>query len=102
MENSRKDQNFEIEKYVDAIKKAVKEAPVRKDDSIDISDLWVITSLPVDLIVECVKSEKFEIPSYVKKITDRKRIILKNDNYIPLSQEEREDNQNKNKEDKLE
>ena len=95
MENSRKDQNFEIEKYVDAIKKAAKEAPVRKDDSIDISDLWVITSLPVDLIMECVKNEKFEMPSYVKKVTDRKKTILKNDNYVPLSKEEREDNQNK-------
>lgn len=78
-----KNENPEIEKYVNAVERALEEAPLRKDDSVDVSDLWVITSLPIDLISECLKDEKIEIPSHIKKITNRKRVILKNEKYVP-------------------
>jgi len=75
------DETTEIMKYVDAVRKAVEEAPLRHGDAVEISDLWVITSLPNDLIVECVKSEEFTLPSYVRKIVYGKRVILRNKNY---------------------
>ncbi len=72
-----------LEKYVNAIKTAIEEAPLRKDDSVYISDLWVITSLPIDLIIECVKSKELEIPSRVKRVTNRGKVVVKNPRYFP-------------------
>ncbi len=76
-----------IEKYVNAIKTAIEEAPVRNGDVVDVTDLWVITSLPLDLIIECVKSQEFEIPSHIKRVTNRGKIVVKNPHYIPKNEE---------------
>ncbi len=85
MENEEK----EIEKYVLAVKEAVKEAPLRKDDAIDVTDLWLITSLPIDLIEECLKEEGFELPAHVKKVIRKGRIILENRHYFPSSDDKK-------------
>jgi hypothetical protein len=84
----------EIEKYVNAVKKALEEAPVHKGDIVDVSDLWVITSLPMDLIMECLKSDDFKMPSHIRKITHKRKVILKNENYIPLADREKENDEN--------
>ncbi len=83
----RSDETTNMVKYVDAVRKAIEEAPLRHGDVIEISDLWVITSLPSDLIVECVKNEEFSLPSYVKKIVYGKRVILRNKNYTAFEGE---------------
>ncbi len=75
------DETMEISKYLRALEKAVEEAPLRREDTVEISDLWIITSLPTDLIVECVKNEEFVLPSYVKKVMYGKRVIVRNKNY---------------------
>lgn len=76
-----------LEKYVNTVKTAIEEAPVRNGNVVEITDLWVITSLPIDLIIECVKSTKFEIPSHIKRITNRGKVIAKNPHYLPEFEE---------------
>ncbi len=77
MDNS----NEEIKKYIQAIESAIAKAHLRADDSVEISDIWVITSLPIDLIMECLKSPHLILPSNVSKITSDKKTILKNSAY---------------------
>ncbi|HEU24514.1 MAG: hypothetical protein C0176_02840 [Mesoaciditoga sp.] len=79
MENNN--QNFDFEKYVQAVKSAVEKAPLRSEDSVEVSDIWVITSLPVDLILECLKREEMKLPPTVSKVVFNKRVILKNPEY---------------------
>ena len=76
-----------LEKYVNAVKTAIEEAPLRNGDVVDVTDLWVITSLPIDLIIECVKFQEFEIPSHIKRITSRGKVIAKNPHYLPKCEE---------------
>lgn len=75
-------ENFDFEKYVQAVKSAIEKAPLRSDDTVDVSDIWVITSLPIDLIMECLKREEMKLPPTVNKIVFNKKVILKNQNYI--------------------
>ena len=70
-----------MEKYVKAIQSAIEQAPMKKGNAVDISDLWVITSLPTDLIIECLKSFEIKIPSNIREITNKRRVIIKNSNY---------------------
>lgn len=83
-----------MEKYVKAIQSAIEQAPVKKGESVDVSDLWVITSLPTDLIIECLKSFNIKIPSNIRSITSRGRIIAKNPNYFHDDEEESEGSEN--------
>ncbi len=79
MENNN--QNFDFEKYVQAVKSALEKAPLRAEDSVEVSDIWVITSLPIDLILECLKREEMKLPPTVNKVVFNKRVILKNPEY---------------------
>ncbi len=71
-----------MEKYVKAIQSAIEQAPIKKGGSVDVSDLWVITSLPMDLIIECFKSFDIKIPSNIRSITNKGKVIAKNPNYF--------------------
>ncbi len=79
-----------MEKYVKAVQSAVRQAPIKKGESVDVSDLWVITSLPKDLIIECLKSFDVKIPSNIHSITNRGRIVVKNPNYSRNAKKENE------------
>jgi hypothetical protein len=78
MENSE----IDLEKYIQAVKTAIEKAPLRSEDSVDLSDIWVITSLPVDLIMECLKRPEMKLPSTVSKIIFNKKVVLKNSDYL--------------------
>ncbi len=73
----------DLEKYVKAVKTAIEEAPLKNGDAVDVTDLWAITSLPIDLITECIKSPEFKIPFRVSKLTNRGKMVVKNKNYLP-------------------
>ncbi len=83
MEKNEREQNsgFDMERYVHAIEAAIEKAPLRKNDCIEISDIWAITSLPMDLITECVKSPDLKVPPTVGKVVNRGRVIFKNPDY---------------------
>ncbi len=72
---------IDLEKYIQAVKSAIEKAPLRVEDSVDLSDIWVITSLPVDLIMECLKSPEMKLPPTVSKVIFNKKIVLKNPGY---------------------
>lgn len=72
---------FDIEKYIQAVKSAVEKAPLRAEDIVDLSDIWVITSLPVDLIIECLKRPEMKLPSTVSKVIFNKKVVVKNSEY---------------------
>jgi|YelNatPaOPRAMG01_1025707.scaffolds.fasta_scaffold05977_9 hypothetical protein len=76
------DNSIDLEKYTQAVNSAISKAYLRADDSIEISDIWIITSLPMDLIMECLNSPDVKLPSNVSKLVLNKKVILKNPNYI--------------------
>jgi hypothetical protein len=65
----------DMEKYVKAIEASLFKVPVREGDSIYLSDIWLVTSLPKDLIVEILKNYPIEMPENVKIIVDGKKVI---------------------------
>ncbi len=73
---------IDLEKYVQAVKMALEKAPLRAEDAVDLSDIWVITSLPVDLIMECLKRPEMKLPSTVSKVIFNKKVIVKNSDYL--------------------
>ncbi len=78
MDNSE----IDLEKYVQAVRSAIEKAPLRAEDAVDLSDIWVITSLPVDLIMECLKRPEMKLPSTVSKVIFNKKIVIKNSEYL--------------------
>lgn len=83
MENQKDNSNeMDLEKYVMAVQTAIEKAPLRADNSVDISDIWVITSLPIDLIMECLKKPQIQLSPKVSKVTFNKKTILKNQGYL--------------------
>lgn len=56
------------ENYKRAIEKALPLLPV-KNGMIDIRDIWLETSLPMDLIKEIVQSDDLKLPKNVKGIS---------------------------------
>ncbi|OAA29183.1 hypothetical protein AT15_04115 [Kosmotoga arenicorallina S304] len=71
------------ESLVKGIASALQKAPIRSAERIYLSDLWVITSLPEDLIIEVLSKNIFELPEGVKCVIDdrhrKKRVIYPKD-----------------------
>ncbi|KAF2959231.1 MULTISPECIES: hypothetical protein [unclassified Thermotoga] len=65
------------EKYVKGIEKALQKIAVRELKTVDISEIWIETALPKDLIIEILKEEKLNIPSDIETIKDGRDIIWK-------------------------
>jgi hypothetical protein len=67
-----KEEPFEI--FVKAIESAIYKSPVRKTDKIFLSDLWFITSLPYDILIEAIEkhSKDMNIPEDINYIYDEK------------------------------
>jgi len=61
--------------FVKALESAIFKAPVRMDEKIFLSDLWIITSLPEDLMVNIIENhaEKLNIPQDINFILDDKK-----------------------------
>lgn len=67
---------LDIEKYKKAIEKVVQRFADKGWEEIKVEELWLETSLPIDLILEVIKSG-ISVPSEVKMITHRGNILWK-------------------------
>lgn len=58
--------------FAKAVEGAIFKAPLRDDNRIYLSDLWFITSLPIDLIKESISknSEDLDLPEDINEIYD--------------------------------
>ncbi|ABQ46896.1 MAG: Uncharacterized protein XD64_0218 [Thermotoga sp. 47_83] len=65
------------EKYVKGIEKALQKIAVRELKIVDISEIWIETALPKDLIIEILKEGKLNIPSGIETIKDGRDVIWK-------------------------
>ncbi|HEW92950.1 MAG TPA: hypothetical protein ENF81_10505 [Thermotogaceae bacterium] len=72
---SKQSDEQEIEKYVRAVESSLLKVPIRQGNHVYLSDIWLVTSLPKDLIVEIIKKYQIELPENVKTIIDGKKVI---------------------------
>ncbi|KUK80027.1 hypothetical protein V511_03735 [Mesotoga sp. Brook.08.YT.4.2.5.1] len=67
------------ERYRKALESAVQKAPIRSGERLYLTDLWAITSIPEEVIVETLASSELKLPEGVSSIVDdrrkKKRII---------------------------
>ncbi|ABX32334.1 hypothetical protein Pmob_1640 [Petrotoga mobilis SJ95] len=58
--------------FAKAVESAIYKAPLRENNKVWLSDLWLITSLPEDLIKETISKyiEEIDIPEDVEEIYD--------------------------------
>ena len=67
------------ESLVKGVASALQKAPIRNSGRLYLSDLWAITSLPEDLIIEVLSQNTFELPEGANCVVDdrrrKKRII---------------------------
>ncbi|HBT40193.1 MAG: Uncharacterized protein XD58_1194 [Thermotoga sp. 50_1627] len=66
---------MDVEKYVRAIEKSLTQMVLREMSSVDVSEIWIDTSIPVDLIVEILKTHQLKIPEELHSITNAGKII---------------------------
>jgi len=60
----------DLEKYVRAIEKSLTQMVLREMNSVDVSEIWIDTSIPMDLIVEILKTRQLKIPEELQAITN--------------------------------
>jgi hypothetical protein len=65
----------DVEKYVRAIEKSLTQMVLREMNSVDVSEIWIDTSIPVDLIVEILKTRQLKIPEELQAITNAGKTI---------------------------
>jgi hypothetical protein len=58
--------------FAKAVESAIYKAPLRENNKVWLSDLWLITSLPEDLMKETISKyiEEIDIPEDVEEIYD--------------------------------
>ncbi|KAF2957539.1 hypothetical protein AS159_07695 [Thermotoga sp. Ku-13t] len=66
---------MDLEKYARAIEKSLTQIALREKDRADVSEIWIDTSIPVDLIIEIIKSCDISIPQEIKAIIDGNKTI---------------------------
>lgn len=67
---------LDIDKYKKAIEKVIQRFADKGWEEIKVEELWFETSLPVDLIIEVIKSG-ITVPPEVKTITHRGNVLWK-------------------------
>jgi hypothetical protein len=65
----------DLEKYVRAIEKSLTQMVLREMNSVDVSEIWIDTSIPADLIVEILKTRQLKIPEELQAITNAGKTI---------------------------
>ncbi len=75
-ESNNEDNN---ERYIKAIQSSINTAPIRNNSKIFVSDLWVISSIPENMIVSFLKSAEYDLPDEVNEIIDDSK---KKDNVV--------------------
>jgi len=68
---------FDMERFVKAVEKALIKIAERDLREIDISEIWVETSLPKDFILEILKKENLKVPDRISVIKDGEEVIWK-------------------------
>ncbi|OQX57540.1 MAG: hypothetical protein B5M49_03620 [Thermotoga sp. 4484_232] len=66
-----------MERFVKAVEKALIKIAERDLREIDISEIWVETSLPKDFILEILKKENLKVPDRISVIKDGEEVIWK-------------------------
>lgn len=66
---------MDIEKYARAIEKCLVQMVQREMSVVDVSEIWIDTSIPEDLIIEIIKTSQLNIPLEVQTITNAGKII---------------------------
>lgn len=66
---------MDLEKYARAIEKSLMQIALREKDRADVSEIWIDTSIPIDLIVDIIKSRDISIPQEIKAIIDGNKTI---------------------------
>ncbi len=66
-----------MERFVKAVEKALIKIAERDLKEIDISEIWVETSLPKDFILEILKKENLKVPDRISVIKDGEEVIWK-------------------------
>jgi len=75
-ENKNEDNN---ERYIKAIQSSINTAPIRNNSKIFVSDLWVISSIPENMIISFLKAAEYDLPDEVNEIIDDSK---KKDNVV--------------------
>ncbi|MCD6551387.1 MAG: hypothetical protein J7K79_04055 [Thermotoga sp.] len=65
------------EKYIKGIEKALQRISSRDLKDIDVSEIWIETALPEDLIREILKEESLNIPPGIEVIRNGREILWK-------------------------
>ena len=66
-----------MERFVKAVEKALIKIAERDLKEIDISEIWVETSLRKDFILEILKKENLKVPDRISVIKDGEEVIWK-------------------------
>ncbi|WP_448522883.1 hypothetical protein [Pseudothermotoga sp.] len=66
---------MDLEKYARAIEKSLTQMVLREMNSVDVSEIWIDTSIPIDLIVEILKTHQLKIPEELQAITNAGKTI---------------------------
>ncbi|RKX52797.1 MAG: hypothetical protein DRP25_01620 [Thermotoga sp.] len=66
-----------MERFIKAVEKALIKIAERDLREIDISEIWVETSLPKDFILEILKKENLKVPDRISVIKDGEEVIWK-------------------------
>lgn len=67
----------EIVKYIKAVETSLSKVPARQGGYVYLSDIWLVTSLPKDFIIEILRKYQIELPENVKAIVDGKRVVYR-------------------------
>ena len=61
------------ENFKKALDSAITKAPIRSGNRIYLTDLWIITSIPEEIIVELLTTNNFRLPEEAVAIVDDRR-----------------------------
>lgn len=56
------------ERYIKAVSNTISKVPVREDGSVDMTEVWVNSSLPLDLVIEAMNHPEMNLPDQVKSL----------------------------------
>ncbi len=66
-----------MERFAKAVEKALIKIAERDLKEVDISEIWVETSLPKDFILEILKKGKVKVPESISVIKNKEEVIWK-------------------------
>lgn len=65
------------EKYLRGVERALLEIAKRELKEVDISEIWIETALPKDLIRELLADPSLNVPATIETIKDGREILWK-------------------------